>query len=74
MDSITLENIIQVMGVEKFRTSLANADLVSLLNWTMITNMTGIMRSLVEEGCPLCHSVKDGFSFRSGGSGETPAR
>ena len=52
LDHITMETIEEVMGAEKFRTTLANADLVSLVNWTMIPNMTGILRSLVEELLP----------------------
>jgi hypothetical protein len=52
LDNITLETIDAVMGAEKFRATLGNADLVSLVNWTMIPNMTGILRSLVEEVLP----------------------
>lgn len=52
LDTITLESIDSVMGAEKFRSDLAAADLVSLVNWTMIPNMTAILRSLVEEVLP----------------------
>ena len=52
LDHITMETIEQVMGAEKFRATLANADLVSLVNWTMIPNMTSILRSLVEKVLP----------------------
>lgn len=52
LDTITLENIEAVMGADKFRAALAHADLISLVNWTMIPNMTGILRSLVEEVLP----------------------
>ncbi len=52
LDTITLENIDAVMGAEKFRAKLAEVDLVALVNWTMIPNMTAILRSLVDEVFP----------------------
>lgn len=52
LDTITLETIDSVMGAEKFRSALAEVDLVSLVNWTMIPNMTAILRSLLEEVLP----------------------
>lgn len=52
LDTITLETIDAVMGAEKFRNTLATADLISLVNWTMIPNMTGILRELVDEVLP----------------------
>lgn len=52
LDTITLDSIEEVMGAEQFRTTLATADLIALVNWTMIPNMTGILRSLVEDVLP----------------------
>lgn len=52
LDSITLETINQVMGEEEFRAKLAGVDLVSLVNWTMIPNMTAILRALVDKVLP----------------------
>ena len=52
LDSITLETIDEVMGAEQFRTTLAGADLVALVNWTMVPNMTAILRSLVDDVLP----------------------
>jgi sugar/nucleoside kinase (ribokinase family) len=52
LDTITLETIDAVMGAERFRSALAASDLVSLVNWTMIPNMTAILRSLVDEVLP----------------------
>lgn len=54
LDTITLESINAVMGADKLRSTLAEVDLISLVNWTMIPNMTGILRSLVEEVLPTC--------------------
>ncbi len=47
LDSITLARIEEVMGACRFRAELGSADLVALVNWTMIPNMTGIFRDLV---------------------------
>lgn len=52
LDTITLETIEAVMGAENFRAKLAAADLVAMVNWTMIPNMTAILRSLAEEVLP----------------------
>jgi len=53
LDIITLQTIDEVMGVEQFRSSLAESDLVALVNWTMIPNMTGILRDLVDKVLPV---------------------
>lgn len=52
LDSITLPKIDEVMGAEKFRAALASADLVALVNWTMIPNMSGIFFELVKHVLP----------------------
>lgn len=52
LDSITLGKIDEVMGAEKFRAALAAADLVALVNWTMIPNMSGIFFELVNHVLP----------------------
>jgi sugar/nucleoside kinase (ribokinase family) len=52
LDTITLETIDAVMGAQRFRDTLAKADLVALVNWTMIPNMTAILRELVETVLP----------------------
>lgn len=52
LDSITLAKIDEVVGADKFRAELAAADLVAMVNWTMIPNMTGIFRDLVTSVLP----------------------
>jgi hypothetical protein len=52
LDGITLPKIDEVMGAARFRSTLAAADLVALVNWTMIPNMSGIFTALVEEVLP----------------------
>jgi sugar/nucleoside kinase (ribokinase family) len=52
LDTITLAKIDEVMGADKFRAELAAADLVALVNWTMIPNMSAIFRDLVASVLP----------------------
>ena len=47
LDTITLNKIETIAGPEKVRSGLAAADLVALVNWTMIPNMTGIFQELL---------------------------
>ncbi|TAG27921.1 MAG: carbohydrate kinase family protein [Verrucomicrobia bacterium] len=52
LDCITLPKIDEVMGANKFRAALAAADLVALVNWTMIPAMSGIFAALLEDVLP----------------------
>ena len=52
LDSITLTLVEEVMGASRFRAELEAADLVALVNWTMIPNMTGIFRDLLARVLP----------------------
>ncbi len=52
LDTITLAKIDAVVGAAKFRADLAAADLVALVNWTMIPNMSGIFVDLLETVLP----------------------
>jgi hypothetical protein len=52
LDSITLGLIEEVMGASRFRAELDAADLVALVNWTMIPNMTGIFRDVLTRVLP----------------------
>ena len=47
LDEITPKRIEEVVGAEAWRTALGNADLVAMVNWTMIPNMTAIFTDLV---------------------------
>ncbi|WP_221032434.1 PfkB family carbohydrate kinase [Actomonas aquatica] len=51
-DEITLDRIIEKMGAPAFERALSAADLVALVNWTMIPNMTTIFRELTEKVFP----------------------
>jgi hypothetical protein len=52
LDAVTMETIAAVMGAEAFLARLSSVDLVALVNWTMIPNMTAILRDLVEQVMP----------------------
>lgn len=52
LDSITLPLIEEIVGAERFRAELAAADLVALVNWTMIPNLSGIFRDLLSRVLP----------------------
>ncbi len=52
LDEITFERIEQKTGPEALRRALGAADLVALVNWTMIPNMTDIFRQLTETVYP----------------------
>ncbi len=63
LDSITLETIDAVMGADRFRSSLTSSDLVALVNWTMIPNMTGILRALADDVLPALPPRPDRIFF-----------
>lgn len=52
LDSVTLPLVEEIMGGARLRAELAAADLVALVNWTMIPNMTGIFRDVLERVLP----------------------
>lgn len=52
LDEITPATIRAVLGDAAYREAVANADLVALVNWTMIPNMTAVFSDLVETVLP----------------------
>lgn len=52
LDDVTYERICEVMGQAAFHAEIAEADLVSLVNWTMIPNMTAIFDALTSKVLP----------------------
>jgi len=52
LDEITPQKIDAVLGADAWRAALDAADLVALVNWTMIPNMTAIFTDLVERVLP----------------------
>ncbi len=52
LDEITAAKIDEVMGANEWKQALAASDLVALVNWTMIPNMTAIFNDLVSRVLP----------------------
>ena len=52
LDEITPEKIAAVMGDRAYRDALGAADLVGLVNWTMIPNLTAVFTDLVTRVLP----------------------
>jgi hypothetical protein len=46
LDGITFARIVEVMGEGALLDSLSRADLVAMVNWTMIPNLTGVFEEL----------------------------
>ena len=64
LEDITLERIDAVVGAARFRAELAAADLVGLVNWTMIPHMSAIFAGLVETVLPSLPARPAGFPVR----------
>jgi len=52
LDEITYERICEVMGEASLHAEIGSAKLVSLVNWTMIPNMTEIFTALADKVLP----------------------
>jgi sugar/nucleoside kinase (ribokinase family) len=52
LDAITFETIESVMGAGRLQTAVAAADLLAMVNWTMIPNMTSVLQALVDQVLP----------------------
>jgi hypothetical protein len=63
LDEVTAANITTALGgIDGYRAALAASDLVALVNWTMIPNMTAIFTDLVERVLPAT-PVRPGRTF-----------
>jgi len=63
LKQVTWENIKQRFGKEKFVSHFGNADLVGCLNWTMLSAMSDIWASLLQEVCPSMTGQRRILSF-----------
>ncbi len=52
LDELTYSNIIKVMGEGQFIDAVSRADLISMVNWTMIPNMTAILNAVLDRVLP----------------------
>ena len=63
LDEITFDRLQAGLGEAGLKAALSSADLVALVNWTMIPNMTEIFESLVDRVLPSLSAVKARFFF-----------
>lgn len=63
LEDITYDAIIDAMGEEALLEELSKATLLSLVNWTMIPNMTQIFEDLLTKALPKIPAVDGGRSF-----------
>lgn len=63
LDEVTFERIVEKMGEPAFVQALAAADLVSLVNWTMIPNLTAILLELKKSVLPRLPARERHFFF-----------
>jgi len=63
LDEITYERVLEVMGEAALHAELGSANLVSLVNWTMIPNMTAIFQALTEKVLPRLPASSDRTFF-----------
>lgn len=52
LDQITFDRIVKVMGEGAFFDVINRADLLAMVNWTMIPNMTAILESILDRVLP----------------------
>lgn len=52
LDEVTFEAIVAALGAEGLRAKLESADLVAMVNWTMVPHMTAVLRSFLDEVLP----------------------
>ncbi len=62
-DEITYDRITEVVSASAFETELSAANLVGLVNWTMIPNMTAIFTQLVDHVLPRLPASPDRIFF-----------
>lgn len=63
LEDITFDAIVDAMGEGALLDELSRASLVSLVNWTMIPNMTQIFEDLLSKALPSLPPVEGGRSF-----------
>ena len=63
LDDITLPRIIETMGEGAFLDTINRADLIALVNWTMIPNMTAIFEGLLSSVLPNLGPKESGRFF-----------
>ncbi len=52
LEAVTYRNILKIVGEGQFIDALSRADLVAMVNWTMIPQMTAIFTAMIEKILP----------------------
>ena len=52
LQSINYDNLNRILGSDKLITMLDNADSISIVNWTMLTNLTDLLKNLLSDVLP----------------------
>ena len=63
LDEVTYPAIVDAMGADGLRRKLAAADLVALVNWTMVPHMTELLRGFLDEALPAVPKREDRIFF-----------
>ncbi|MEY2408743.1 MAG: hypothetical protein QOF48_1413 [Verrucomicrobiota bacterium] len=63
LNEVTWENIQRRYGRGKFIDQFSTCDLVGFVNWTMIPHMSDLWASLLQEFCPIDHSLRRKIFF-----------
>jgi sugar/nucleoside kinase (ribokinase family) len=63
LEAITFERILEVMGEGAFHDAINRTDLVAIVNWTMIPNMTPLLEGLLTRVLPYLGPRENGRTF-----------
>ncbi len=63
LEDITYDAIVEALGEEALLEELGSSSLISLVNWTMIPNMTQIFEDLLAKALPKLPEIEGGRSF-----------
>jgi sugar/nucleoside kinase (ribokinase family) len=63
LDEVTLDRLLEVMGEGAFIDLVNRADLIALVNWTMIPNMTAFLEQMLTRILPNLGPLESGRTF-----------
>ncbi len=63
LNEVTWQNLLDKVGLEKLRKLFSDADLIALVNWTMLPHMSDIWEHILKEICPSVDKSKERYVF-----------
>lgn len=63
LDTITYDRIVEIAGEKGLHAMLEAADLIALVNWTMVPYLTGVLRDLLQKALPEIPAREDRLFF-----------